>query len=112
VIHKEKPPVYKLKRKKTITDKKDGRPQWDGKDHNIVIAKLEEAWMLGASDQVAALAADISASSLCRYLEKHPELSQRAEQLKKHPVLKAIRAVNEGLENADDKSTRQQTRMK
>ncbi|OGS08030.1 MAG: hypothetical protein A2270_03015 [Elusimicrobia bacterium RIFOXYA12_FULL_51_18] len=70
-----------------------GRPQWGGKDEAAVVAKLSEIWRIGGSDAEAAFYADISPSSLSRYLEKHPEVSQRKEALKNHPILLARRAV-------------------
>ncbi|MFA6582655.1 MAG: hypothetical protein WCS77_00005 [Elusimicrobiaceae bacterium] len=70
-----------------------GRPQFDGKTVESVLAKLEQAWALDCSDAEAAAYANISASSLSRYLKSHPEVSQRKEQLKLKPVLAARRAV-------------------
>lgn len=79
---------------------KGGRPLFDGKDEKLIIAKLEEAWALGCSDVEAATFADISSSSLCRYLQANPTISERKAQLKTKPVLKArttlLKAIDEG----------------
>ena len=86
-----------MKRKKKPTakapKKKEGRPLFDGKPEAMVLAKLEEVWAIGGSDAEAAFFADISASSLCRYLERHPKVSQRKEALKNRPILLARKAV-------------------
>lgn len=80
---------------------KMGRKQFDGKDYNSVIEKLERAWMLGCSDHEASLLADIDPAALCRFLKANPKLSQRKELLKKTPFLKARNAIMKQIESGD-----------
>jgi hypothetical protein len=58
-----------------------------------VIAKLEEAWMLGCSDLEACYFADISKDALYDYQKLNPEFTERKERFKKHPTLIARRTV-------------------
>jgi len=66
-----------------------GRKQFDGKNYDEVIRKLEFGWALGASDAEAALVADISAAALSEFLANNPKISERKEALKSRPVLEA-----------------------
>lgn len=79
-----------------------GRPQFDGKKVEDVLAKLCEVWALDGSDAEAALFADISASSLSRYLDSHPEIAQRKAALKQTPFLIARRTIVKGVQTDAD----------
>ena len=57
------------------------------------IEKLEEAFLLGCSDREACLMADIAPATLYKYQEKNPEFTERKEQLKQSPFIKARQAV-------------------
>jgi len=70
-----------------------GRLQFDGKNLEIVLQKLEHVWALGGSDAEAAFFADISAAALCAYLKKHPEIAERKQALLNRPVLLAREAI-------------------
>lgn len=94
-----------MAKKKEPEKSKGGRPLFDGKDINLVLAKLEEVWALGGSDAEAALFADISASSLSRYLDAHPEVAQRRDALRERPVLLARRALIESFDGHEYKAT-------
>lgn len=74
-----------------------GRKQFDGKNYNEVIRKLEFCWALGASDAEAALVADISAPALSEFLSNNPKISERKEALKSRPVLEARRCLVEAI---------------
>lgn len=73
-----------------------GRKIFDGKNQDIIIAKLEEVWGYGGSDAEAAFFAGIDKSSLSRYLSAHPEISQRRDALREKPVLEIRRCVVDG----------------
>lgn len=60
-------------------------------DH--VVGKLEEAFLLGCTDQEACLYADIAMSTLYDYCNKYPSFSERKELLKQNPVMKARKVI-------------------
>lgn len=64
------------------------------------IAKLEQAFLIGASDREACLVANINPATLYRYCEENPEFSERKEILKDTPKYTArtniINALNDG----------------
>lgn len=62
-----------------------------------VIAKLEEAFAWGCSDNEACLWADIAPATLYKYQEKYPEFTERKAQLKETPVMLARKSVLKGL---------------
>ena len=71
-----------------------GRPLFDGKDKNLVIAKLERVFAAGGTDQCACLYAGISPDALYRYEKKFPKFRERKEALKGSPELRARLKVN------------------
>ena len=84
----------KPKKPKTKTGKHPGgRPQFDGKNLEIVLQKLEHVWALGGSDAEAAFFAEISPAALCVYLKKRPEVAERKQALLNRPVLLAREAI-------------------
>lgn len=68
---------------------KVGRKLFDGKDEKIVILKLEQAFVIGATDEEACFYADISEPALYSYQNKHPEFQERKRRLKMTPILQA-----------------------
>jgi hypothetical protein len=64
-----------------------------------VLAKLNEAFAIGASDKEACFYADISIHALYDYQQKHPEFTERKEALKERPVLLARQTVIKALDN-------------
>lgn len=58
-----------------------------------VLAKLEQAFAIGASDKEACFYADISPDALYTYQNKYPEYCQRKDALKLRPVLAARQKV-------------------
>ena len=58
-----------------------------------VVAKLEEAFLLGCTDLEACFFANISKDTLYNYQNKNPEFIERKERLKSNPVFKARRSV-------------------
>jgi hypothetical protein len=64
------------------------------------IAKLEEAFLVGASDLEACLVADIGKSTLYTYCQENPEFQERKEKLKDMVKYQArsnvAKAINEG----------------
>ena len=77
-----------------------GRKYFDGKNKDDVLAKLRDIWTIGGSDAEAALHADISASTLERYLKREPEISVLRDKLKDNPILIARRRVVKGLDES------------
>ena len=62
-----------------------------------VIGKLEQAFGVGASDREACFHAGIHLDSLYEYIKKHPEFSERKEDLKERLVLVARRTLAGGI---------------
>lgn len=97
VKKKTKPPVTGKKQKskngkKVYNTRPSGKPAvgrlfFDGKDEDTVVAKLESAFMIGATDDEACIQADISRDSLYRYCAQNPEFRNRKEMLKEKLVL-------------------------
>jgi hypothetical protein len=78
-----------------------GRPLFDGKPEQEVLAKLEEAWALDCTDDEASAYADISPSSLSRYLASHDVVSARKLRLKANPFFLARAAIINALKSKD-----------
>jgi len=85
-----------------------GRLQFDGKDVDVVVSKLEDAFMWGCSDTEASLYAGISRSALNRYIEKNPGFGTRKEELKKTPSMIAKRNIYTELGAGDVNTARWQ----
>ena len=66
-----------------------------------VVAKLEYGFMRGMNDTEACLYADISRSAFYDYCNKNPEFTDRKEELKKQPSVKAKLNVTEAIEQGD-----------
>lgn len=73
-----------------------GRPTVMTED---VLHKLEEAFLLGCTDEEATFYADIGMSTLYKYQNEHPEFVDRKEQLKNNPIFLARKSVIEGFSN-------------
>jgi len=80
---------------KSKTICKCGRPTVMTKD---VIAKLEQAFMMGCPDIEACLYADISMDALYLYQRKNPQFINRKEKLKKTPNFKARKTLVEDVD--------------
>ena len=65
------------------------------------IAKLEQAFLFGASDREASLFAGIAPSTLYRYCEEYPEFSERKELLKEQTKIKAKMNIARHLDEGD-----------
>lgn len=64
-----------------------------------IISKLEEVFALGGSDLEACLFAGISKTTLYEYQKNNPEFTERKEELKETPILKARRTIDKALDN-------------
>lgn len=71
-----------------------------------IIEKLEQAFALGCTDLEACFYADISKTALYEYQEKHPEFTERKEELKMKPVLQARMTVMKGINGYEIKDKR------
>ena len=72
----------------------------------IVVSKLEEGFSKGLNDVESCLYAWISKVSLYEYCKKHPEFTNRKEELKQQPKMKAKLIINDKLEEKDDYNAR------
>lgn len=74
-----------------------GRPS---KITNEVLAKLDEAFLNGHTDEEACLIAEIDPSTFYRYIEKHPNYASRKELLKRNVTIAArkniVKKIQEG----------------
>lgn len=64
----------------------------------IVVGKLENAFSLGCSDREACLIAGIHKDTLYEYCKKNPDFSDRKQQLKLFPIIRAKQTVYKALE--------------
>lgn len=64
-----------------------------------VVAKLEQAYKIGATDAEACLHAGIDRSTLFRYEEKNPEFRNKKEEWKQNPLLKARHTIYKNLDD-------------
>ena len=91
---------------------KTGRPLFDGKDEELVLAKLEQAFSFGSTDAEACFYADISPDSLYKYQQTHPEFVVRKQNLKERPVLIARQSVVKQMTKDGDLALRYLERKK
>lgn len=77
---------------------KGGRPT---KMTPEVVQKLEDAFLVGATDLEACVHADIGKSTLYDYCNDNPEFSERKETLKNQPTMKAKLIINRSLDDDD-----------
>ena len=66
-------------------------------DEPEIITKLETAFSMGCNDEEACLFAGISKAPFYAYIKQVPSFSERKEELKRSPILKAKTCVNEKL---------------
>ena len=66
-----------------------------------VVTKLEEAFLLGCTDQEACFFAGISRNTMHNYQRENPEFRDRKQVLKSNPVLMARIVIIKALENGD-----------
>lgn len=65
------------------------------------IAKLEVAYLVGATDQEACCHAGIGMSTLYDYCNNNPKFSDKKEVLKNQPIMKAKIIVSDSLDKGD-----------
>lgn len=78
--------------------KKKGRPS---KITAEIVAKLEQAYKIGANDTEACLHAGIDRTTLFRYEQSNPDFSSKKAEWKRNPILKAKHTI---FKNLDDPS--------
>ncbi len=66
-----------------------------------VIRKLEEAFIIGASDKEACFVANISMSTLYDYCKANPDFSERKEDLKDRPKYLARKNIADAIITGD-----------
>lgn len=75
-----------------------GRPPKMTKE---TLQKLEEAFLMGCTDEEACLFAEIATSTLYNYQENNEKFLERKKELKQNPFLKARRALFKDLDNVE-----------
>jgi hypothetical protein len=81
-----------------------GRPVFDGKDENVVVAKLHFAFSIDATVKEACFYADISTDSYYRYCNKYPEFRNKIELIKTKTNLLARAVIHNMLARGDGKT--------
>lgn len=76
------------------SSKKEGRPTVMTES---VVGKLEQAFAIDCTVEEACSYANISRDAFYDYLKKEPPFSDRIEELRQHPVLKARQTVSDKL---------------
>lgn len=66
-----------------------------------VIRKLEDAFLIGATDREAIFKANISSTSFYEYCKEHPEFTERIEMLRDMPKYRARVNINDALGTGD-----------
>lgn len=77
-------------------EKKRGRPE---KITSEILAKLEHAFKIGATDEEACLHAGIDPATLYRYQDKNPEFCEQKVIWKRNPILKARNTIYKNLDD-------------
>jgi len=77
---------------------RDGRPTVMTPE---TIAKLEEAFLIGASDKEACFVANIAPSTLYAYCQENPDFSERKEALKDMPKYKARKNIVDSIDKGN-----------
>lgn len=81
-----------------MAENKGGRPTVMTEE---VVSKLEYGFMKGLNITECCHYADISRPTFYEYIEKHPEFSDRIEELKSNPSTKAKLNIVEAIESGD-----------
>lgn len=76
--------------------KKKGRPS---KITAEIVAKLEQAYKIGANDTEACLHAGIDRTTLFRYEQSNPDFSNKKAEWKRNPILKAKHTIYKNLDD-------------
>ena len=67
-----------------------------------VLKKLQDAFLLGCTDEEACFAADITGTTLYNYQNENPEYLEQKRQWKKRPVYLARKCVVDSVEKDKD----------
>ena len=70
------------------------------------LAKLEEGFVYGYTDEQACLYADISSASLYRYIQDNKEFWERKELLKEQTKMRAKKVISDKINEWDDFNAR------
>lgn len=89
-----------------------GRKQFDGKDVNDVLQKLEQTAAMDASVEEMAFYAGISTTAYYEYVKVHPKFLDRINALRNKPVLAARQRVIQGIEESYDNAMKYLERKK
>jgi hypothetical protein len=87
-----------------ITERKTGRPLFDGKNEALVLAKLQYAFTIGGSVKEACSLADISTDSFYRYCKRYPDFRNKIEGLQTTPTLLARMTIFKSLQDGNVKT--------
>jgi hypothetical protein len=86
-----------------------GRPL---KITEAVVAKLEEAFSFGCTDEEACFYAGCAMATLYKYQKNHPDFTERKKLLKTNPTMIARQSVIRGLESDHNHALRYLERKK
>jgi hypothetical protein len=64
-----------------------------------ILAKLEQAFKIGANDEEACLHAGIDPATLYRYQDKNEEFCKQKKMWKRNPILKARHTIYKNLDD-------------
>ena len=67
----------------------------------LVVAKLEEGFLMGFTDREACLYADINPATLYRFCEENKDFSERKELLKENLKMIAKQNIKKGITGGD-----------
>jgi hypothetical protein len=88
---------------------KGGRPTKFTKE---TVTKLEQAFAIGATVELACSYAEVSRNRFYEYLKDNPTFSDRIEDLRNKPILKAMDTVAKSLTNTEDAQWYLERKMK
>lgn len=95
-----------MPRKKGSKNPNAGRPVFNGRNEEVVLGLLRQAWSLDCPDCEAAALAGISPSSLSEYLTRNPKIAEEKEALKLKPFLSARNTIIKGIVEGDKDTAR------
>ena len=71
-----------------------------------ILAKLENAFSMGCTDEEACIMAGISRGTLYYYIKENPDFHDRKEELKQLPIIQAKHSVVSKINDSDVKTSK------
>lgn len=85
--------------KKNALKESVGRKLFDGKNQELVLQKLEQAFSLGSSNREACIYAGISEAAFYEFQKKNRQFLEKKTLLKQKPILKARKTIVDHLDD-------------